>query len=508
MNEFITVFQNRQDMLLETVLEHLQISMVSLIIAILFAVPLGLILTRYPKAAEPVIATSAVMQTIPSLAVLAFLIPFFGIGTTPAIIALVLYGLLPILRNTYTGINEVDPALKEAATGMGMNSFKRLTKVELPIAMPVIMAGIRTSMVLIVGTTTIAALIGAGGLGEIILLGLDRGADINLILLGAIPAALLAILLDLILKVLERFSKKAGMKSFVAMLLIAVFIVVTPFMFNGTKQAELVIGGKMGSEPEILINMYKLLIEEETELTVSLEPNLGKTAFVFSALQEGSIDIFPEFTGTAIVTHMEEQAQSNDAHVVYEQAKQGMKYKYDMEFLEPMEFNNTYAVATTREMADQYGLQEIGDLKQIENEITAGFTLEFNDRYDGYVGMQEVYNLDIADIKTMEPGIRQSALTNREVDIIDAYATDSYMVELDLVTLEDPENLFPPYQGAPLMREDTLEAYPELEAILNQLSGKITDDEMRQMNYQVDYEDKSPNEVARAYLANEGLLDN
>lgn len=508
MNEFITVFKNRQDMLLETILEHLQISMISLIIAVFLAVPLGLILTRYKKVAEPVIGVSAVMQTIPSLAVLAFLIPFFGIGTTPAIIALVLYGLLPILRNTYTGIKEVDPALKEAATGMGMNSLKRLTKVEFPIAMPVIMAGIRTSMVLIVGTTTIAALIGAGGLGEIILLGLDRGADINLILLGAIPAALLAILLDFILKILERFSKKAGIKSFIVMLLIAILIIATPFMWNGNKQPDLVIGGKMGSEPEVLMNMYKLLIEEETDLMVGLEPNLGKTAFVFSALQEGSIDIFPEFTGTAIVTHMEEQAQSNEAQEVYEQARQGMKEKFDMEYLQPMAFNNTYAVATTKEMADQYNLQEIGDLKQIENEITAGFTLEFNDRYDGYVGMQDVYNLDIADIKTMEPGIRQSALANGEVDIIDAYATDSYMVELDLVTLDDPENLFPPYQGAPLMRTETLETYPELEEILNQLSGKITDEEMRKMNYQVDYEDESPNEVAKTYLVNEGLLPN
>ncbi|WP_249869646.1 ABC transporter permease/substrate-binding protein [Oceanobacillus saliphilus] len=508
MNEFITVFQNRQDMLLESTLEHLQISMISLIIAIIIAVPLGLYLTRYPKAAEPVIGTSAVLQTIPSLAVLAFLIPFFGIGTTPAIIALVLYGLLPILRNTYTGIKEVDPALKEAATGMGMNFLKRLTKVELPIAMPVIMAGIRTSMVLIVGTTTIAALIGAGGLGDIILLGLDRGADVNLILLGAIPAALLAILLDLILRLFEKISRKAGIKSFIAMLIIAVLIVLTPFMFNDSRQPDLVIGGKMGSEPDILINMYKLLIEEETGLHVGLEPNLGKTAFVFSALQQGSIDIFPEFTGTAIVTHLEEQAQSNDARDVYEQAKQGMKEEFGMELLEPMDFNNTYAVATTEEMAEQYGLQEIGDLKQIENDITAGFTLEFNDRYDGYVGMQEVYDLDIADIKTMEPGIRQNALSNGEVDVIDAYATDSYMIELNLVTLDDPENLFPPYQGAPLMRDDTLEEYPELEGILNQLSGKITDDEMRQMNYQVDYEDRSPNEVAREYLVNEGLLDN
>lgn len=508
MQEFINVFQDRRGQLLETIWEHLQISLLSLVIAIIIAVPLGLILTRYPRVAEPIIGISAVMQTIPSLAVLAFLIPFLGIGKVPAIIALTAYGLLPILRNSYTGIIGVDPALKEAAVGMGMNSFKRLSKVELPIAMPVIMAGIRTSMVLIVGTTTIAALIGAGGLGELILLGIDRGADINLILLGAIPAALLAIILDLILRGFERISKRAGFKSFVAMLLIAVLVVTSPFIFNSSQRADLIIGGKLGSEPAILANMYKLLIEEDTDLNVELETGLGKTSFVFSALDKGSIDIYPEFTGTAIVTLMEEEAESNDAKEVYEQAKTGMDKRYDMALLQPMVFNNTYAVATTEELADQYNLEAIGDLQAVEDEVTAGFTLEFNDRYDGYVGMQDVYNLDISNIRTMEPGIRQDALANGEVDIIDAYATDSYMVELNLVTLDDPENLFPPYQGAPLLRNETMEEYPELKDILNQLGGKITDEQMRQMNYEVDYEDRSPKEVAEEFLQDEGLLEN
>src|SRR5690625_6768295 len=147
---------------------------------------------------------------------------------------------------------------------MGMTSVKRLVKIELPIAMPVIMAGIRTSMVLIVGTTTIAALIGAGGLGELILLGLDRGADINLILLGAIPAALLAIILDLILRGFEKLSKRAGFKSFIAMLVIAILIVASSLLFANDNDTVIVIGGKLGAEPAILINMYKYLIEDET----------------------------------------------------------------------------------------------------------------------------------------------------------------------------------------------------------------------------------------------------
>ncbi|MYL28448.1 ABC transporter permease subunit [Halobacillus halophilus] len=507
MNGFIQVFAERQDVLWEKVWEHLQISIIALVIATLISVPLGLLLTRKLKVAEPVIGVTAVLQTIPSLAVLAFLIPFFGIGETPAIIALAAYGLLPILRNTYTGIKEVDPALKEAATGMGMSSFRRLSRVELPLAMPVIMAGIRTSMVLIVGTTTIAALIGAGGLGDLILLGLDRGGDANLILLGAIPAALLAIVLDLILRLFERTSAKSGFRSLVSLLVIAALIAVGPLLFSSKSQNDLVLGAKLGSEPAILINMYKLLIEEETDLQVGLKPNLGKTDLVFSALEEGSIDIYPEFTGTAIVSLMGEQAQSNKEQEVYQQAAQGMSEQYDMAYLEPMQFNNTYAVATTQELADQYGLESIGDLKQVEDQLTAGFTLEFNDRQDGYQGMKEVYNLDLGEVRTMDPGLRQGAISNGEVDIIDAYATAGYMVDLNLKVLEDPENLFPPYQGAPLMRQETLDQYPEIEGALNQLGGKITGDEMREMNYEVDFEDRSPETVAREYLVEEGLIE-
>lgn len=172
MNDFLNVFQDRKAELASALLTHIQISLISLFLAVLISIPIGIYLTNRKQVAETIIGASAVLQTIPSLALLGLLIPLFGIGKVPAIIALVAYALLPILRNTYTGINEVDPSLKEAATAMGMNQWKRLAKVELPLAMPVIMAGIRTSMVLIIGTATLAALIGAGGLGDLILLGI------------------------------------------------------------------------------------------------------------------------------------------------------------------------------------------------------------------------------------------------------------------------------------------------------------------------------------------------
>jgi osmoprotectant transport system permease protein len=506
MNAFLDVFQQRSDSFWTALGEHLQISVIALLISIAIAVPLGLLLSRSKRLAEPIIAITAVLQTIPSLAILAFLIPLIGIGTRPAIVALIAYALLPILRNTYTGIAGVDPALKEAATGMGMNSFRRLRKVELPLAMPVIMAGIRTAMVMIVGTTTIAALIGAGGLGELILLGIDRGGDVNLILLGAIPAALLAILLDLVIRVFERTSRKFGFKSLLVLLIVAVIGVVTPFVAGKDNQADLVIGGKLGAEPSILINMYELLIEDQTDLQVELETNLGKTDFLFEALQSGSIDIYPEFTGTALVTFLEEQAETNDAQKVYQQAKTGMAERFDMAYLEPMAYNNTYTLAVKQSYAEENDLETIGDLRSIDDDMTAGFTLEFSDRQDGYLGIQEVYGVTFGELKTLDPGIRQQAIEAEDVHVIDAYSTDSYIRDLNLVTLDDSENLFPPYQGAPLMRQETLDKYPELEDILSQLAGKITDEQMTEMNYQVDFEDKEPEQVAREFLEQEGLL--
>lgn len=504
MTAFIDVFKERQSELLAALLEHIQISFIALLLAVAISIPLGIYLTRKSGAAEGVIGVSAVLQTIPSLALLGLLIPLVGIGVVPAIIALVIYALLPILRNTYTGIKEVDSSLIEAARAMGMNSMKRLYKVELPLAMPVIMAGIRTAMVLIVGTTTLAALIGAGGLGKLILLGIDRN-DNMLILLGAIPAALLAIFFDAVLRGVEKAASRRSMKVIGIAGLIAILAVAVPLAFGAGKK-DIVIAGKLGAEPEILINMYKLLIEQETDLEVELKPGLGKTTFVFNALKSGDIDIYPEFTGTAITTFIKEEAVSTDRKEVYEQAKAGMLKKFDMAYLEPMSFNNTYTLAVPKEAAEQYGLEKMSDLKPAAGNIKAGFTLEFSDREDGYKGIQKVYGTTFANLKTMEPKLRYEAIQTGEINLIDAYSTDSELKQYNLLVLEDDKKLFPPYQGAPLLRKETLDQHPELEDALNQLSGKITDDEMREMNYQVNVEGKSAAEVAEQYLSNEGLL--
>lgn len=504
MNTLITVFQDRKEDLLTAIIEHIQISFIALFFAVLLSIPIGIYLTHKERIAEAVIGASAVLQTIPSLALLGLLIPLFGIGKVPAIIALVAYALLPILRNTYTGIKEVDPSLKEAATAMGMNQWKRLVKVELPLASPVIMAGIRTSMVLIVGTTTLAALIGAGGLGDLILLGIDRN-NASLIVLGAVPAALLALAFDFLLKKFEGMSFKRVAIAVATFSVAALLILLFPLL-SGKSNNHLVIGAKLGAEPEILINMYKLLIEEESDLTVELKPGLGKTSFVFNALQSKSIDIYPEFTGTAIAEFLKEEAVSNDRKEVYEQARSGLEDQFNLRLLEPMAFNNTYTLAVSKAFNEQYGVKSISDLQAVENAVKAGFTLEFNDREDGYRGIKKLYGLDFPSIQTMEPKLRYQAIETGDINVMDAYSTDSELQEYEMVVLEDDKELFPPYQGAPLLREDTLEQYPELEGILNKLAGVVTDDEMREMNYKVNVEGASAEEVARQFLASKGLL--
>ncbi|UTH14312.1 ABC transporter permease/substrate-binding protein [Macrococcus equipercicus] len=503
MNDLMNTLTERKGELLTALFEHIQLSFIALLIAMLIAVPLGILLTRRQKIAEPIINIAAVLQTIPSLALLGLMIPLFGIGRIPAIIALVIYALLPILRNTYTGIKEVDPSLKEAASGIGMNPFRRLTKVELPLAMPVIMAGIRTAMVLIIGTATLAAFIGAGGLGDLILLGIDRN-NTSLILLGAIPAAILAVFFDSILRVMQRLSYKNIGIILAVLAALCVVVAVLPLFNRGSDKLE--IAGKLGTEPEIITNMYKFVIEDKTALKVDVKPGLGKTSFLFNALKSGDIDGYLEFTGTVLGELTKEQPTGTTEQEVFKQAKTSIDKKYGMALLAPMKYNNTYALAVKKEYAEQHGLKTISDLAKVKNDIKAGFTLEFNDREDGYKGIQKKYGIQLKNVKTMEPKIRYQAVQNGSIDVIDAYSTDAELRKYGMVVLQDDQQLFPPYQGAPLFMNQTIKDHPEVKTALNTLAGKITDEEMQQMNYDVAYGGKKAEDVARQYLKQHQLI--
>jgi osmoprotectant transport system permease protein len=456
------------------------------------------------RIAEPIIQVTAIFQTIPSLAILGLLIPLVGIGTVPAIVALIIYALLPILRNTYTGLTGIDPSLNEAADAMGMSRRRKLLKVQLPLALPVIMAGIRTAMVLIIGTATVAALIGAGGLGSLILLGIDRGNN-YLIVLGAVPAALLAIVFDQLLRYFEKTSFKKTAIILGTVLVVVTALLTAPILFG--EDDDLVIAGKIGAEPEILMNIYKLLIEDQSDLTARVEPNFGRTTFVFNALRSDEIDIYTEFTGTVLTNFFDIIPEPGSTEEeVFEEARDLLAEDYDMTLLDPMAFNNTYAIAVTPEFAEEHGVETISDLAPVTDQVSAGFTLEFNDRADGYPGIEDMYGFSFDNITTMEPQLRYTAIESGDVNLIDAYSTDAQLAEYNLVVLEDDQDLFPPYQGAPLMMTALLDDHPEIAEILSVLDGRITDDQMRDMNYEVDFEDRPAEDVARDFLISEGLL--
>lgn len=212
LTNFIETIQSRSDLIQQAFVEHIYLSFVALAIGIAIALPLGILIARYRKYAEPVIGVTAIFQTIPSLALFGFLVPLMGIGSNTALIALIIYALLPILRNTYTGIISVDSSITEAGRGMGMTRSQILTQIEFPLALPFIMAGIRTATVLTVGIATLATFVGAGGLGDVIYRGLQSYNN-SLVLAGALPVALLAITFDLLLKWVEKKATPKGMKT-------------------------------------------------------------------------------------------------------------------------------------------------------------------------------------------------------------------------------------------------------------------------------------------------------
>ena len=504
MNSLITTFNERKADWLIALYEHLEISLISLIIAILIAIPLAIVLSNKKRANETILQVTGIFQTIPSLALLGLFIPLMGIGKIPAITALVIYALFPIYQATITGLSEIDPSLEEAATAFGMTKWEKLKKFKLSLAMPIIMSGVRTSAIMIIGTATLAALVGAGGLGSFILLGIDRN-NYSLILIGAISSALLAVLFSELIKILQNKKPKTILITLITVTLLTL-LSLTPFGAKNPK--KLVAAGKLGAEPEILINMYKELIEDNSDIEVELKPNFGKTSFLYEALKSGSVDIYPEFTGTITSSLLKEDVGdiSNDPNEVFDLAKRKIYEQDKLVLLPASKFQDTYAVAVREKFAKDNNIKKVSDLKNVEDNSVAGFTLEFNDRDDGNRGLKSIYNLDLR-VKTMEPALRYTAISNGSIDITDVYSTDSQIITNKLKVLEDDKKLFPPYQAAPLIREDTLEKYPELEEILGKLKGKITSKEMTEMNYKVDVEGKSANEVAREYLIKEKLIE-
>ncbi|WP_040208707.1 ABC transporter permease/substrate-binding protein [Neobacillus jeddahensis] len=521
MSAFLNYLTENYQQILSLLGEHLYLSIISVLIAIIIGIPLGILISNEPKLSKPIIGTTNVIQAVPSLALLGFLIPFIGIGSSPAIVMVVLYSLLPIVKNTYTGLTNIDGDILEAAKGIGLTKSQTMRKVQLPLAFPMIMAGIRISAVTAVGLMTIAAFVGAGGLGYLVFSGVQT-VDNHMILAGAIPACILALLIDFVVGKLEsglsytnkqtsaKRTAKVGKKTkrWLIGLTSFVIIVAGAFKVYTTANAEdkIVIGSKNFSESIILGNMLADLVENKTDIKVERKLNLGGTQVAFSAIQSGDIDVYVEYTGTGLVNILNQPPES-DPDKVYEYVQKEFKQKYNIDLLKPIGFNNTYALAVRQDTAKEFGLETISDLVKVSGNLTMGPTIEFPNREDGLIGLSKTYNLEFKDVKAVDGGLRYTALDNHKSDVIDAFSTDGLLEAFHLKVLKDDKNFFPPYYAVPIIKESTLEEHPEVKKALNTLAGKLSDEKMRELNYKVDSLKQSPAKVAKEFLEKEGLLD-
>ncbi len=505
MTDLWQTFLDKRGDLLVALGQHLQISLIALVIAVIIALPLGVWAKDHRRFAGVLLELTGILQTIPSLALLGLLIPFVGIGTVPAIIALVVYALLPIFQNTYIGLIEIDPAYQEAAEAFGMSAAQKLRKVFLPLALPTIIGGIRTATVLIIGTATLAALIGGGGLGSFILLGINRN-DASLTLIGALASAGLALVFSAGLALIQKLRFR-----YVAYGL-GVLAVIGGGWF-GVRAMQpapetITIAGKLGSEPEILINMYKLLIEDgDAHVHVVLKPNFGQTSFLYDALKAKKIDIYPEFTGTVVTSLVKPSAKQKTAIAAgadsYPIAK-ALLAQQGLVMQAPMAYNNTYALVVRQQDAKRYGLKTIADLKKLPTP-KAGFDLEFASRQDGYVGIRQRYGLQLT-VQSLDASLRYQALARGQVQVTDGYSTDSQIAQYHLLALQDNRHVFATYRGAPLMTQAWAKAHLAIVKRLDRLANKISEPDMQRMNYAVNVKKQSAKQVAKAYLTTHHLL--
>ncbi len=506
-------------------MEHMNMTTMAVLLSIVIGVPLGIAISRNKSASKIIIGMANLMQSIPCIALLAFSVPFVGIGEKPAIIMVIIYALLPIIKNTYTGISNIDAHVLESADGIGLSSWQKLVKVELPMAMPFIMSGVRISTVAAIGNMTIAAFAGAGGLGWFINMGLI-GLNLNMVLLGAIPASLLALLTDYMLSKAEELLVPEGLKPaneiqaadgrrvLVKKLTVAVLsllLVVLPVgvkgyaMYKESNQKTLVIGTSNFTEAFILGYMYEDLVEHYSDFEVKRSFNLNGADFCFNALVNNHIDTFVEYTGTAL-TNFCQLPVSSDADKVYNQVNTIMLDRYDVVTSAPLGFNNTYVMSVRPEFAREHNLTKLSDLLAASDELNLGCTAEFLQRNDCLPGMEEKYGTEFKSVKALDASIRYQAVANGEVDVIDAFATDGLLKKLELQPLPDDLSFFPPFYAVSFTRAQVLEENPELRDIFAKLDGQISDEEMRSLNYAVDVDGRDPHTVAHEFLVSKGLL--
>ncbi len=514
MAELMGFIIERWQELVSKILQHLLLTGVSTTAAVLIGVPLGIWLTRQAHFRRTMMALISILQTIPSLAMLAFLLPFLGIGVLPALVALTLYAFLPIVRNTITALEGVPADIIEATDALGFTNGQRLWKVEIPLGMPVIIAGIRTAAVIGVGIATLAAFIGAGGLGDFIIRGLAVN-NTRLILLGAIPAALLALLLDFLIQRIENQlqSRRSSSKHKPTVRNwkwlpggAAVVLLAMVFGLNDRQTTDTIrIGSKNFTEQFILGELIAQMLETHTDLKVERKFNLGSIVICHQAMLNNELDIYPEYTGTGyrVILNRQETLSASDT---YAQVKKAYREQFNIDWLKPFGFDDTYAIAVRQAFADEHNISTISQLAPFADQLSIGFASEFFERADGYPGLINTYGFKFGATVEMDISLLYQAAHNGDVDVVSGNSTDGRIPALGLLVLEDDKNFFPPYYAAPLVRHELLEQYPQVSEVLAKLAGVIDEQQMQELNYGVDHDGQSAHAVARRFLLGKQLI--
>jgi osmoprotectant transport system permease protein len=486
---------------------HLQLTLLALALGAAISLPLGIALSRSKRLERLVLAAVSVVQTIPGLALLAVMVPLLAavglpsIGFLPALIGLTLYSLLPILRNTVTGIAAVDPSLVEAARGVGMTPAQQLRQVELPLALPLIIAGIRTAAVWTVGMATLSTPVGAPSLGNYIFAGLQT-RNFAAVLVGSVAAAVLALLLDGLVGSLEAAARhrRRGSTAIAigALALLVLYAAASGVGRLGGHARPIAVGAKTFTEQYILSELLAEHLRARTGREADAVPSLGSTV-AFDALRAGEIDLYVDYSGTLWATILKRSKPPASRTACIDEVRKHLLREFGIELLAPLGFENAYALAMRKADADRLGIRTISDLVAHAPRLTIGSDYEFLSRPE-WRSLVETYGLRFAGQRSMDPALMYQAAEQGDVDVISAFTTDGRVDASGLVLLEDDRRAIPPYDAVILAGPRLVREQPDAIAALRDLDGAITNDAMRALNGAVDAGGEDPAEVARRFL--------
>ena len=512
---------------------HLELALVALIAGIAVSLPLAIAASRRPRLAFAIVGVAGVVQTIPGLALLALMVPLLAeshglglglspFGFAPAVIALTLYAILPILRNGITGLRGVDPAIIDAARGMGMANGQILRQIQLPLAAPVIAAGIRTAAVWTVGAATLATPVGQECLGNYIFAGLQT-RQWSMLLVGVAASAALAIALDLVLGATERAlaARRGSRRRRLALpvgafgLLVVLVLAVLPRCTRGgdgatfghaTRSQPTVaargaitsvrIGGKTFTEQYILVELLRARLEA-SGLAVEVVSSLGSTV-VFDALRGGQLDLYVDYSGT-LWTNLMHRPGSAPRWRVLAEVEAWLAHDANIRSLGSLGFENAYAIAVRRDLATKWQLHSIADLAPHTADLVIGGDYEFFGRRE-WAEVRAAYDLRFRRTTTFDPTLLYEAIGRGNVDVIAGFSSDGRIAANDLVVLADPEAALPPYD-AMLLLGPRVANDPRIACALGDLRGAITVEQMRAANLRVDGQGSTAADAATWLLA-------